>query len=206
MLPPMLRITAGTRRLCDGIRRREVLRIGAASMLGLTLPGLLRARAASGAPSKVRSCILFFLEGGPAHQDLWDMKPDAPLGVRSEFRPIATTVPGLSFCEHLPLLAQQAQHLTLVRSVHHTIGDHNAGAYYMLTGRDPAAGGRLIIAPAPDNSPPIGSVLAKLRPSGRNLPDFVHMPDWMSNNGALLPGQGAGFLGSSYEPFLAGDP
>jgi hypothetical protein len=134
------------------------------------------------------------------------MKPDAPIGVRSEFRPIATTVPGLSFCEHLPLLAQQAHHLSLVRSVHHTIADHNAGAYYALTGRTPLAGGRLITAPSPDDFPPIGAVLAKLRPTGKDLPDFVHMPDWMSNNGAFLPGQGAGFLGGSCEPFLAGDP
>ena len=152
--------------------------------------------------------ILFVLEGGPAHQDLWDMKPDAPLGVRSEFRPIVTTVPGLMFCEHLPMLAQQAHHLTLVRSVHHTIGDHNAGAYYALTGRVPLVGGRLITAPAADNFPPFGSVLAKLRPEpARNLAyDFVHMPDWMSNNGSFLPGQGAGFLGGPFEPFMAGDP
>jgi len=200
----MLRITAGRRRLCDGINRRDLLQVGTAGLIGLTLPGLLRA--ANGARSGVRSCILFFLEGGPAHQDLWDMKPDAPIGVRSEFKPIETTVPGLWFCEHLPMLARQAHHLTLVRSVHHSIGDHNAGAYYMLTGRSPAAGGRLITAPAPDNFPPIGSVLAKLRPTGRDLPDFVHMPDWMSNNGSFLPGQGAGFLGGPYEPFLAGDP
>jgi hypothetical protein len=200
----MLSITGGSRRLCDGLRRREVLRVGAAGLLGLTLPDLLRA--ATGPGSKARSCILFFLEGGPAHQDLWDMKPDAPTGVRSEFKPIATTVPGLSFCEHLPLLAQQAHHLCLIRSVHHTIADHNAGAYYALTGRSPAAGGRLITAPSPDDFPPIGSVLAKLRPTGKDLPDFVHMPDWMSNNGAFLPGQGAGFLGGPFEPFLAGDP
>src|SRR3954451_4638463 len=169
----MFRITTRNGRLCDGIRRREVLRIGAASLLGLTLPGLLRA--ATGTRSGVRSCILFFLEGGPAHQDLWDMKPDAPLGVRSEFKPIATTVPGLAFCEHLPMLARQAHHLTLVRSVHHTIGDHNAGAYYAMTARTPAAAGRLLRAPAPDNFPPIGAVLAKLRPTGRNLRNFVQM-------------------------------
>src|SRR4051812_47729138 len=200
----MLRITAEGRRLCDGIRRREVLQVGAAGLIGLTLPALLRA--ATGPRSKVRSSVLFFLEGGPAHQDLWDMKPDAPIGVRSEFAPIETTAPGLLFCEHLPMLAKQAHHLTLVRSVHHTIGDHNAGAYYALTGRPPLAGGRLITAPAPDHSPPFGSVLEKLAPSGRKLPDFVHMPDWMSNNNAFLPGQGAGFLGGAYEPFLAGDP
>jgi hypothetical protein len=157
-------------------------------------------------PGKAKSLIVFALEGGPAHQDLWDMKPDAPENVRGEFRPIATTVPGLSFCEHLPMLARRAHHLTLVRSVHHTIGDHNAGAYYALTGRDPMANGRLITSPERDNFPPFGSVLAKLRPSGRPLPDFVHLPDWMSNNGSFLPGQDAGFLGAEFEPFVAGDP
>jgi hypothetical protein len=202
----MLRITADKRPLRNGLHRRDVLRVGTAGLfgLGLSLPRLLQARTQGRVRAK--SMILFVLEGGPAHQDLWDMKPDAPLGVRSEFQPIETTVPGLLFCEHLPLLAQQAHHLCLIRSVHHSIGDHNAGAYYALTGRPPLASGRLITAPAPDNFPPFGSVLAKLRPTGRNLPDFVHMPDWMSNNGAFLPGQGAGFLGGPFEPFLAGDP
>jgi hypothetical protein len=150
--------------------------------------------------------ILFVLEGGPAHQDLWDMKPDAPEGVRGEFKPIATSVPGLQFCEHLPMLARQAHHLTFVRSIHHTVGDHNAGAYFALTGKEPFANGRLITAPAPENFPPFGAVLAKLRPTGRPLPDFVHAPDWMSNNGFFLPGQDAGFLGASNSPLLAGDP
>ena len=186
------------------VGRREVLRVGAAGLLGLTLPGLLGA--VSNARPKAKSCILFFLEGGPAHQDLWDMKPDAPQGVRGEFSPISTTVPGLSFCEHLPMLARQAHHLTLVRSVHHTIGDHNAGAYFAMTGRDPVVGGRLITTPAADNFPPIGAVLAKLRPTGRVLPDFVHTPDWMSNNGSFLPGQDAGFLGAAFDPFVTGDP
>jgi hypothetical protein len=199
----MFRITTGKRRLCDGLSRRGVLRVGGAGLLGLSLPDLLRAESGRG---KAKSLIVFALEGGPAHQDLWDMKPDAPEGVRGEFRPIATTVPGLQFCEHLPMLARQAHHLTLIRSVHHTIGDHNAGAYYALTGRDPSAGGRLITGPGPDNFPPYGSVLARLQPSGRPLPDFVHLPDWMSNNGSLLPGQDAGFLGGRFEPFVAGDP
>src|SRR5947209_2774718 len=85
ILPVMLRLTAGQRRLCDGLRRRDVLRLGTASLLGLGLPGLLRAEANARAKVRPRakSVILFFLEGGPAHQDLWDMKPDAPIGVRS---------------------------------------------------------------------------------------------------------------------------
>src|SRR3954453_17086201 len=176
----MLRMTAEARALCDGRTRREFLRVGGAGLIGLTLPDLLRAATAR---SKAKSLILFALEGGPAHQDLWDMKPDAPEGVRGEFRPIATTVPGLSFCEHLPMLATQAHHLCLVRSVHHAIAAHNAGAYCALTGRAPIASGRLITSPSRDDFPPFGSVLAKLRPTGQALPDFVHMPDWMSNNG-----------------------
>jgi Protein of unknown function (DUF1501) len=204
----MLRIIASDRRRRDGPSRRDLLHVGAAGMIGLSLPGLLRAKAATSgaARTKARSLILFVLEGGPAHQDLWDMKPDAPLEVRGEFKPIATTVPGVSFCEHLPLLARQAHHMTLIRSVHHTVGDHNAGAYLALTGREPLKSGRLITAPAPENFPPIGAVLAKLRPSGKPLPDFIHTPDWMSNNGSFLPGQDAGFLGANYEPFVTGDP
>jgi hypothetical protein len=146
----MLRFRAGRRHLCDGVSRRDVLRVDGASLLGLTLPGLLRAKTAGRARAK--SVILFFLEGGPAHQDLWDMKPDTPEEIRGEFKPLATTVPGLSFCEHLPMLARQAHHLTLVRSVHHTIADHNAGAYFALTGREPLASGRLIAPPRPTTS------------------------------------------------------
>jgi hypothetical protein len=134
------------------------------------------------------------------------MKPDAPIGVRSAFKPIATTVPGLHFCEHLPRLAQQAHHLTLIRSVHHTVGDHNAGYYYAMTGREPFRDGRLITAPSRDNFPNIAAVVARHRPTGQALPVSVHMPDWMSNNGSLLPGQDAGFLGAQFDPLLAGDP
>ena len=183
--------------------RREFLRVGAAGLLGLNLPTLLRAATGK---ARAKSLVVVVLEGGPAHQDLWDMKPDAPVGIRGEFRPIETTVPGLHFCEHLPLLAKQAHHLALVRSVHHTIGDHNAGAYFALTGKEPVVNGKLITTPAADNFPPIGAVLARMRPSGRPLPDFVHVPDWMSNNGSFLPGQDAGFLGASADPFVAGDP
>jgi uncharacterized protein (DUF1501 family) len=202
----MLRITAGNWRLCDGLNRRDVLHVGGAGLLGLGLAGLLRAETELPGKPRAKSLILFFLEGGPAHQDLWDMKPDAPEAIRGEFKPIATTVPGLQFCEHLPLLAGQAHHLTLVRSVHHTVADHNAGAYFALTGHDPVTSGKLITAPSSDNFPPLGAVIAKLRPSQRPLPDFVHTPDWMSNNGSFLPGQDGGFLGASFDPLIAGDP
>ena len=174
--------------------------------MGLTLPRLLHAQSESREKRpRARSCILFFMEGGPAHQDLWDMKPLAPAEVRGEFRPIATSVPGMQVCEHLPLLARQMHHVALVRSVHHKFNDHNAGAYYCLTGRSPLDGGRLILGDEPTNFPPYGSVLAQRYPLSE-LPAFVHLPDIMSNNNHDLPGQRAGFLGPEFDPFVAGDP
>ncbi|HEX5444474.1 MAG TPA: DUF1501 domain-containing protein [Pirellulales bacterium] len=189
------------------ITRRELLRLGSLAPLGLGLADLLRSSARAeprGGPAK--SCILFFLEGGPAHQDLWDMKPDAPAEFRGEFQPIASSAPGISVCEHLPMLAEQMHHAALVRSVHHQVVDHNAGSYYALTGRSPVKGGQLIVHDEPDNFPPFGSVLAQLRPVTRRLPPFVHLPEIMSNNGFDLPGQRAGFLGAACDPLVAGDP
>jgi hypothetical protein len=205
-LAAMLSLKSHPRLLCSGPSRRTFLKVGAASLLGLGLSDLLRLRSALGQTRRARSLIVFALEGGPSHIDLWDMKPDAPAEIRGPFRPIETTVPGLVFCEHLPMLARQAHHLAFVRSIHHTIGDHNAGYYQTMTGQNPVAGGKLITAPSPDNFPCIGAVLGKLRPSGRPLPDFVHTPDWMSNLGSFLPGQNAGFLGAAFDPFLTGDP
>ena len=186
--------------------RRVFLRAGGTGLMGLGLADLLQVRLALANQPKAKSLILFALEGGPSHIDLWDMKPDAPAQIRGEFQPIATTVPGLLFCEHLPLLAQQAHHLALVRSVHHDTGDHNAGYYLAMTGRTPLVGSRLITAPSRENFPTPGAVLAKLAPQGRPLPDFVHTPDWMSNNGSFLPGQDAGFLGAEFDPLISGDP
>ena len=192
--------------ILDGLGRREFLRLGTLGGVGLTLPQLLHAQDRRATRSTgARSCILFFLEGGPSHIDLWDMKPNAPVEVRGEFQPIATTAPRIEVCDHLPLLAQQMHHVALVRSVHHKVNDHNAGAYYALTGHSPLQGGNLIVGPAPDNFPPYGAVLAKLRPS-EQLPPFVHVPEYMSNLGRNLPGQDAGFLGSAYDPFVAEDP
>ncbi len=201
----MLRLSASPSPGGARSSRRMFLHAGATGVLGLelTLTGLLKA---ANDRAKAKSLILFALEGGPSHIDLWDMKPEAPEMIRGEFRPIATTVPGLLFCEHLPRLATQAHHLTLVRSVHHTVNDHNAGYYQAMTGRHGLNGGRLIVAPSADNFPSIGSVVAKLRPSANDLPDHVQAPDLMSNNNAFLPGQDAGFLGATFDPLISGDP
>lgn len=193
-------------RTTGSLARRDLVTAGSLGLIGLSLDGLASSAAVGGLRSgSAKSCILFYLEGGPAGQDLWDMKPTAPVGVRGEFRPVNSTVPGLDVCEHLPMLSQQMHRLASVRSVHHKIVDHNAGTYYMLTGRHPVSGGRLIVQDDPDNFPPYGSVLAHLRPA-RDVPEFVHLPEFMYNNGHELPGERAGFLGPRYNPLVAGDP
>ena len=187
-------------------RRRWMLNAGALAGAGLTLPRLLQLEAqARPVGTRAKSCIVFFLEGGPAHQDLWDMKPNAPAEIRGDFQPISTSAPGVQICEHLPLLSKQMHHVALVRSVHHTIVDHNAGAYYALTGRLPLAGGRLIVRDEPENFPCYGAVLAHLASMNPTLPSFVQVPEIMSNNGHDLPGQRAGFLGPARDPFVVGD-
>src|SRR5215475_12988420 len=107
----------------DGWTRRELLRAGALGLFGLSVPGLLQGRAAAPTASKpasfgrAKSCILLFMWGGPAHQDTWDLKPDAPSEIRGEFRPIPTNVPGIQISEHFPLLAKQMDKLCILRSV-----------------------------------------------------------------------------------------
>src|SRR3984957_13864527 len=123
------------------ISRRELLRAGGLGLglHGLGLPGLLRARAASfpATPSfgRARACILLFMWGGPAQQETWDLKPDAPEQVRGEFRPIATNVSGLMISEHFPLLASEAHRLAILRSVHHSDVNHTTATHALLTGR-----------------------------------------------------------------------
>ncbi len=196
------------------LRRRELLSVGSLGSFGLSLPQLLQA--GDGAPKlekdqlphpppRAKSCILFFMEGGPSQIDLWDMKPDAPEQVRGIFKPVHTTLPGFEICEELPQLARVARHLTVVRSVNHSFVDHNASSYLNLTGQSPLRGSQLIRGPSPENAPPFGSVLAKFRPSGQPLPDYVHLPKRFFNCGNFIPGVLAGFLGNAYDPLIGGD-
>ena len=186
--------------------RRELLRLGSLGLLGVTMPGMTRLAASEGIRAgAAKSCILFFLDGGPAQQDMWDMKPEAPAEVRGEMTPITTTLPDLQICEGMPMLSKMMHHLTFVRSVTHDINVHSAATYYMLTGRHPQPSGNLIIKEEPDNFPPFGSVLCKLRPRP-DRPEFVHLPDIIWDAGHDLPGQRSGFLGPSYNPLVVGDP
>jgi hypothetical protein len=204
----MLPISGRPSRLCSGPSRREFLRVGGLTAAGLGLPVLLNPRAHAGGSTKPRakSCLLIFMEGGPSHLELWDLKPEAPVEVRGEFKPIRSSVPGVTVGELLPLLSKEMHQFAQVRSVRHAVNDHNAGAYYMLTGKSPVEGGQLVVADSPRNFPPFGAVAARERPVAKPLPAFVHLPEFQWNNGVDIAGQSAGFLGARYDPFVGGDP
>src|SRR5215831_3717038 len=121
----------------DSCTRRGLLRLGGIGVFGLSLPRLLRADAAPGRTPAARSCVLFLLHGGPSQLDTWDMKPSAPPEVRGEFKPIATSVPGIQICEHMPRLARLAHRFTIVRSMTHTMLSHNTATYFITTGQLP---------------------------------------------------------------------
>ena len=188
----MLTILGNKTRFCDGVSRRNFLKIGALGLGGLTLPQLLHAETQSGIRRSHKAIIMIFLPGGPSHQDMFDLKMDAPSEIRGEFKPISTNVPGLQICEHLPRVAKCMDKLILIRSMVGALDDHNA--FQCLTGhvaRNQPLGGW----------PALGSVLAKLYgPVDKSIPPYVglapkmgHVP-W-SDNG--MPG----FLGVANAPF-----
>ncbi|HEV3258584.1 MAG TPA: DUF1501 domain-containing protein [Gemmataceae bacterium] len=193
--------------LCDGISRREWLQLGGLGILGLSLPALLRAEnraRQAGHRGTAKACIMLFLAGGPSHHDMWDMKPDAPKEIRGEFKPIATTVPGIQLSEHLPRLARQAKLFTLVRSAHHSVANaHWAATYFALTGED-LGDFTVAIAPGPNDHPAIGSVLSHLRPPQRPIVPFVSLPYVTAEGrgGPPQPGIYGGWLGRTYDPLI----
>ena len=181
------------------LQRREFLRAGALSLFGLGLPTLLQGRGAANLPRRrAKACILLFMWGGPAQQDTWDPKPAAPVEYRGEFQPIATTVPGLQICEHMPRLAQRAHRLALVRSMTHNDVNHVTAPHMLLTGR-PTPGGALA-----DDFPSIGAVLSRLGRGSGPLPPFVSMMPVVPNGAPRFVeqthGQGAGWLGPLHQP------
>ncbi|HEY2911414.1 MAG TPA: DUF1501 domain-containing protein, partial [Gemmataceae bacterium] len=176
------------------MNRRGLLRIGALGLLGGQSAAAAQAR-----KRKAKACIVLFMWGGPAQQDTWDMKPDAPDVYRGEFKPIATSVPGLRICEHLPELAKRAHQLCLIRSMTHPDVNHLTATHHLLTGRAAPTG------PIKDDFPNYGAVLAKLGRGRGPLPPYVSMMPAVKVNGAPRfveesHGQGAGLLGPLYDP------
>lgn len=195
----------------EGLLRRHWLRrVAAGAACGLTLPRLLSGtvHASSERPkATAENVILLFLDGGPSHLDMWDMKPRAAEGIRGEFQPIATSLPGYQMCEHLPRMAQLAHRGTVVRSMHHTVNNsHGAAVYTALTGHDRGEAGGLA---SPTDHPHMGAVLARLRPTEVDALSHVHLP-YITQEGAgnpPQPGFFGGFLGRSYDPlFVLNDP
>jgi hypothetical protein len=179
---------------CDGINRRDFLHLGVVSCLGLSLADVLRAQAAnpiSPARNKSVSCILIWLDGGPSHLDTFDPKPEAPVEVRGDFKPIGTSVAGIQICEHLPRTARMMSDLALIRSLTHELGNHDTGSRYLLTGHKPS--------PATDY-PSLGSVVAKEEKNQAIVPPYVAIP-------AAVQAAGPGYLPGAYSPFsVGGDP
>ena len=180
--------------------RREVLRAGALGAFGLSLPQLLRAESAA-RPGKIKSCVFIFAWGGPAQQETFDMKPDAPAEIRGEFKPASTNVMGIQFCEYLPKLARLANHCAIIRSATHKNRVHNPGAFYALTGRKPDRD--VVEFPARRGDwPALGSILAKVRPTGQTVPPYVILPIFANDINIPTPGQHAGLLGAAYDPLI----
>lgn len=207
----MLNIGRSSSRFCEGISRREMLRLGSLGGLGLILPDLLAGRAAAAstrAPGfrRAKSCIIGFLWGGPPHQDLWDLKPEAPAEVRGEFKPIATSVPGISISELLPRTAQVAHRFALIRSVTHPDNTHTVAMHYMLSGNRHVRPNSNPMN-APDDFPCFGSVVQKLHPSRSPLPSGISLnaPAVEYPSGHVFPGFFGGFLGSRFDPMFVSD-
>jgi hypothetical protein len=203
----MFRLDFGrTRRYCDGLNRRSFLQLGIAGFAGLGLPQLLRAREESAAKtgsSKNTSVILIWLDGGPSHMDLYDMKPDAPAEYRGIWKPIRTKVTGFDITEMFPKQAKVTDKFSMVRSLHHDTGDHFAGGHRMLTTKDMGVSG----ANSQPKFPGIGAIVAReAGPRRQAMPAYVAVPHAASIG--LVPGYfGGHMLGAQYNPFqTGGDP
>jgi hypothetical protein len=231
----MLSISGHSSRCCEGVSRREWLRLGGLGATGFSLPLLAEYRALAGefiggrkrpaSFGRAKSCIVLFLFGAPAHQDLWDLKPAAPVEVRGEFRPIPSSVPDLFVGEHLPELAQRAHRYALIRSVTHPDNTHTVAMHYMLSGVRHARPGTNP-QNAPDDFPCVGAVMnyvaaqrrsheqrRDIPPRGASLPAAISLnapANQVSANNHIFPGFFAGFLGTRYDPLFvsrhANDP
>ncbi len=185
----------------DGVRmtRRGFVQVGYSGLLGLGLPALLAGRDAAAGKStgRAKSVIVILLSGGLGQHDSFDMKPDAPDGIRSEFQPIATSVPGVRFCEHLPRLAARAHELAVVRSMSHSEGNHLVAVHHVLTGQPsrPRGASDLDRVASRDDFPCYSAVLDQVRRRADGVPTGVALPTRLVEGPLTWPGQDAGFLG-----------
>lgn len=187
------------------LSRRGLIQLGGASWMGLNLGGLWHAQAAHGAgvltKKPIRACILIFYYGGPSHLDTYDLKPNATVEIRGTFKPIATAVPGMQICEHLPRMAKVMDKVALIRSVHHRATLHDSASIHALTGRPLDGADRELFAPLPQFYPSFGSAYAYFNRERECEVPFASLP-YVFQNVVPTPCQGGGFLGHAYDPLL----
>lgn len=211
---PMLAIHDQPVRMCDGVSRRELLRVGGLSLMGLGLPQLLAAadRTSQTPPvdptfGRAKNVIFLWLAGGPPQHETFDPKPEAPVEIRGPFKPIRTSVPGIQVCELLPRTAALAHHLAVVRSIHTNNNDHDGSGYWVWTGHKYIGPNSRTIQPS--DWPYFGSIVKRFKPSEKLPPlSVVWLPDWARlNENVTQAGQTGGFMGRDWDPdrFL-GDP
>ncbi|MCX7666000.1 MAG: DUF1501 domain-containing protein [Gemmataceae bacterium] len=182
-------------------RRDAMIRLGTMSAAGLNLPQLLASeQTRTRSKTKARACINIFLWGGPPQQDMWDMKPDAPEGIRSEFGTIETVTPGIRICDRMPLLAKQTNKIAFIRSLTHPSNNHEPSVYRMLTGRINNSLAVPRNARSRTDFPNFGSVLASSVCSSSEVPPFVTIPRPIGHDGVTYSGTHAGFLGPKFDP------
>ena len=193
----MLTIQGSRLKLCDGVPRRSLLKIGALGLGGLSLPQLLKAESVAGVGSSHKSVIMVFLAGGPPHQDMVDLKPQAPVEYRGEFSPIHTNVAGIDVCEHLPLLAQRMDRLAVIRTLVGSEGQHSS--FQCMHGHS-------ALNQPPGGWPCFAAAVSKLQgPVNREVPAAVSLQPRIGGQFWSDPGQG-GFAGMRHAPFAANAP
>lgn len=205
--------------VCDshvGVTRRDVLRVGGSSVLGLSLGSMLQMQAqangnVSGGFGKAKSIILCYLQGGPSHLDLWDPKENVPDNVKSAFSNISTKLPGVQFTELLPKLAQVIDKTTLIRSMSYTpngLFNHTAAIYQMMTGytTDKVSPSGQLEPPSPKDFPNFGSNIIRMRPADVPMLPFVMLPRPLQESNVVGKGGTAGFLGKAFDPYTLYPP
>jgi hypothetical protein len=201
--------TYACRNFNTSFSRRHLLKVGGMGMLGLNMPGLLRAAESQGSklPARAKHVIFLFQWGGPSHIDMFDRKPDAPEEYRGPLKGISSAIPGVEVCENIPEVGKRLDRFTIIRSMTHKMTNHNSAGYYALTGHAPPLDDQRL-RDSLSLYPAYGSVVDKLlgQTVGDEVPTFVSYPHTI-RDGSITPGQHASFLGKAYDPlFFTEDP
>ncbi len=202
--------SGSTHRHGIGLTRRELIQVGYSGLLGIGAASIWAGRASASSPGsvpprKANSVVLIFLTGAPSHLDTFDLKPEAPVEIRGDFKMIATNAPGVDFCEHLPQLAARADKLAVIRSMTHGLPSHEHATHMMLTGINELPPGSTHMASRAD-WPCYASGLDFVHPRSDGVPSGVHLPTYL-NNGYGFSGQSAGVLGPKFDPWhIKADP